>query len=106
MALNRFWLMQDISTEFWLLYHTMSPIGKNEWVIRTLKEAAAVCGNGEKEKKGQMLWGRCSSSCLFFIAAATTRNASVCILSEEGKKARCCHREDILYVAKYVLYYY
>ena len=32
----------------------MSPIGKNQWAIRTLKEAAAVCGSSEKEKKGEV----------------------------------------------------
>ena len=33
----------------------MSPIGKNQWAIRTLKEAAAVYSSGEKEKKGRVI---------------------------------------------------
>ena len=65
--------------------HTLSPIGKNQWVIRTLKEAAAICGSGEKKKKGQCCEGA-AVPLVYFLSEPHGNTHSLCILSEETKK--------------------
>ena len=71
-------------------------------MIRTLKEAAAACGIGEKEKKGQCCEGAADPLVFFYGTAQqlTTRNASPNIERGEKKKHGFVFA-DILYVTKY-----